>query len=147
MSTGKIIIPSSVFIIKKPGLEFVICPVTSDAKNHFYSFVNGQYTNDGGTHLSAFRKGIKQAINLYFKKNYTLHEIQRCVWGALSLWIQDPLFETCTRSKLTNSNVQNFISSAVIKSFLNYLDDNPDKANVFLNELEKIRKTDEESLF
>ena len=111
------------------------------------SFVNGQYTNEGGTHLSAFRKGIKQAINLYFKKKYALHEIQRCIGGALSLWIQDPFFETCTRSKLTNSDVQNFISSAVIKSFLNYLDDNPDKANVFLNELEKIRKTDEESLF
>ena len=144
---GKYNYPSFSFYYKKPGLEFVICPVTTGSKNHFYSFVNGQYTNDGGTHLSAFRKGIKQAINLYFKKNYTLHEIQRCVWGALSLWIQDPLFETCTRSKLTNSNVQDFIWTAVIKSFLNYLDENPDKANVFLNELEKIRKTDEESLF
>ena len=109
--------------------------------------MNGQYTNEGGTHLSAFRKGIKQAINLYFKKNYALNEIQRCIGGALALWIQDPFFETCTRSKLTNTDVQNNIWSAVIKSFLNYLDDNPDKANVLINELEKIRKTNEGSLF
>ena len=144
---GKYNYPPFSFYYKKPGLEFVICPVTTGAKNHFYSFVNGQYTNEGGTHLSAFRKGIKQTINLYFKKNYALHEIQRCIGGALSLWIQDPFFETCTRSKLTNSNVQNYICSAVIRSFLNYLDENPDKANVFFNELEKIRKTDEERLF
>ena len=135
------------FYYKKPGLEFVICPVTTGAKNHFYSCVNGQYTNEGGTHLSAFRKGIKQAINLYFKKNYALNEIQRCIGGALALWIQDPFFETCTRSKLTNTDVQNNIWSAVIKSFLNYLDDNPDTANVLINELEKIRKTNEGSLF
>ena len=66
---GKYNYPPFSFYYKKPGLEFVIYPVTTGGKNHFYAFVNGQYTNEGGTHLSAFRKGIKQAINLYFKKN------------------------------------------------------------------------------
>lgn len=135
----KDIYPTDSFYYKKPGLEFVLCCPAEKPKERFYSFVNGLYTIDGGTHLSAFKMGIKQAINEYFKKNFAVCEIQKSIWGVISIWVLDGYFESAARNKSNDTRVQSLIRNAVKKSFLNYLQENPDKANAFLNALETIR--------
>lgn len=130
--------PAISFYYKKPGLEFVLCPAEK-SKERLYSFVNGLYTIDGGTHLSAFKMGIKQAINEYFKKNFAVHEIQKGIWGVISIWVLDGYFETAARNKFNDTRVQSLIRNAVKKSFLYFLQENPDKAKAFLNALETIR--------
>jgi topoisomerase IV subunit B len=76
-------------------LEFALCHTTNYGEN-YYSFVNGQYTNDGGTHLSAFREGILKGVNEYSGKSFNGADVRDGVVGAVAIKLKEPIFESQT---------------------------------------------------
>jgi len=72
----------------------------------YFSFVNGQFTQDGGTHLSAFREGILKGINEYAKKNFQGVDVRDGIIGAILIKVKDPVFESQTKNKLSNSEIR-----------------------------------------
>lgn len=79
----------------------------------YYSFANGQYTVDGGTHLSAFKEGFLRAVNDVAGKNLDSSDIRSGMLGAISIHIEDPIFESQTKNKLGNTEIRSWILSEV----------------------------------
>ncbi len=101
-------------------IEFAFLHTSSYGENHF-SFVNGQFTQDGGTHLSAFREGILKGINEYAKKNFQGVDVRDGIVGTILIKVKDPVFESQTKNKLSNSEIRGPIVQEVkeaIKSLL-----------------------------
>lgn len=86
-------------------LEFAFLHSSSYGETYF-SFVNGQYTQDGGTHLSAFREGILKGINEYTKKNFQGVDVREGIVGTILVKIKDPIFESQTKNKLSNNEIR-----------------------------------------
>jgi topoisomerase IV subunit B len=86
---------------RSAGLEFAFLHTHSYGESYF-SFVNGQYTSDGGTHLSAFREGILKGVNDYAKKNFQGVDVRDGILGAILVKVKEPLFESQTKNKLGN---------------------------------------------
>ncbi|MCF0224738.1 MAG: type IIA DNA topoisomerase subunit B [Fibrobacter sp.] len=102
---------------------------------HYYSFVNGQYTTQGGTHQQAFREGIVKGARDFFKKDLDPTDIRNCIIGAISVRIQEPVFESQTKTKLGSTTVspggaqlRTWIVDYVSKELDNYLHKNPETA-------------------
>ncbi len=94
----------------------------------YYSFVNGQNTTQGGTHLLAFREGVVRAVREYFKKNYDASDIRASIVAAIAVRVQEPVFESQTKTKLGSINmapdgppVKNFVSDFVARELEIYL--------------------------
>ncbi len=97
-----------------------------------YSFVNGQYTTQGGTHVAAFREAYVKTIREYFKKDYDTSDIRQSLVAAISLRVQEPVFESQTKTKLGSQYVfeggpsmKNFVSDFMMRELDNYLHKNP----------------------
>ncbi|MCL2373887.1 MAG: type IIA DNA topoisomerase subunit B, partial [Treponema sp.] len=75
----------------------------------YFSFVNGQYTSDGGTHLSAFKEGFLKGIQAYFKKDYRSEDIREGSVAAVAVKLKSPIFESQTKNKLGNSDIRGWI--------------------------------------
>ncbi len=86
-------------------LEFAFTH-TNRFSEEYYSFVNGQYTNDGGTHLSAFREGLLKGINEYSRGKYDGDDVREGILGAIAIRIKDPIFESQTKNKLGNTDIR-----------------------------------------
>jgi topoisomerase-4 subunit B len=71
----------------------------------YYSFVNGQFTTQGGTHLAAFREGYVKTIREFFKKDYDAADIRGSICAAVSVRVQEPVFESQTKTKLGSQTV------------------------------------------
>jgi DNA gyrase subunit B/topoisomerase-4 subunit B len=71
-----------------------------------YSFVNGQYTSDGGTHLSAFREGILKAVNSFAKASFEGDDVREGMIGAVAIRLKEPIFESQTKNKLGNTEIR-----------------------------------------
>src|SRR5208283_5723314 len=69
----------------------------------YFSFVNGQHTSDGGTHLSAFREGILKGVNEFSKKNFQGVDVREGIVGTILVKVKDPIFESQTKNKLGNT--------------------------------------------
>ncbi len=93
-------------------LEFAFLHSSSYGETYF-SFVNGQYTQDGGTHLSAFREGILKGINDYTKKNFQGVDVREGIVGTILVKVKDPVFESQTKNKLSNSDIRTSIVQEV----------------------------------
>lgn len=116
----------------------------------YYSFVNGQFTSQGGTHLVAFREAFVKVIREFFKKDYDASDIRTSIVVALSIKVQEPVFESQTKTKLGSRDissdgpsVKNFITDFLKKELDNYLHRNPDTAEAILRKIvesEKERK-------
>ncbi len=85
----------------------------------YYSFVNGQNTTQGGTHLSAFKESIVKTIRDHFGKDYASEDIRASIIGAISVRIQEPVFESQTKTKLGSQNISPEDHSTTIRSFVN----------------------------
>ena len=123
-------------------LEFAFCHTPNYGEN-YYSFVNGQYTNDGGTHLSAFKEGILKAINEFSGKNYEASDVRNGIVGTVSIKLKDPIFESQTKNKLGNTDIRAWIVNAVKQAVLNYLHRHLPEAEVIINKInlnEEVRK-------
>jgi topoisomerase-4 subunit B len=87
------------------SIEFAFLHSSSYGENYF-SFVNGQYTQDGGTHLSAFREGILKGVNEYAKKNFQGIDVREGIVGTILVKVKDPVFESQTKNKLSNNEIR-----------------------------------------
>ena len=85
-------------------VEFAFFHTQSYGESYF-SFVNGQYTSDGGTHLSAFREGILKGVNEYAKKNFQGVDVREGIVGTILVKLKDPIFESQTKNKLGNTEI------------------------------------------
>jgi len=104
-------------------LEFAFTHTHSYGETYF-SFVNGQYTSDGGTHLSAFREGILKGVNEYFKKNYNGVDVREGIGGAVAIKLKNPVFESQTKNKLGNTEIRGWIVSEVKSGVVDFLHKN-----------------------
>ena len=110
----------------------------------YYSFVNGQFTTQGGTHLAAFREGYVKTIREFFKKDYDAADIRGSICAAVSVRVQEPVFESQTKTKLGSQNVyeggpsmKNFIADFLLKELDNFLHRNPATAEALKKRIEQ----------
>ena len=108
---------------------------TNNYGEEYYSFVNGQYTTQGGTHLAAFKEAIVKALRDFFKKDYDATDIRASIAGAVAIRVQEPVFESQTKTKLGSLNVspkgqtvRSFVNDFVKKELDNFLHKNPETA-------------------
>jgi topoisomerase-4 subunit B len=108
---------------------------TNNYGEEYYSFVNGQYTTQGGTHLAAFREAVVKTIREFFKKDYDATDIRASIAGAVAIRVQEPVFESQTKTKLGSLNVspkgqsvRAFVNEFVKKELDNYLHKNSETA-------------------
>lgn len=116
----------------------------------YYSFVNGQHTTQGGTHQQAFREAFVKTIRDFYKKDYEPSDIRNSVIAAISIRIQEPVFESQTKTKLGSNNVEaqgptvkTYIQDIVSRTLDKFLHMNPDVADAIhrkILESEKERK-------
>ena len=116
-------------------IEFCFTHTGSYNGETFYSYVNGQYTSDGGTHLSAFKEAVAKGVNEFFKKQFNPADIREGMVGAIAVKVQNPVFESQTKNKLGNTDVRTPILDEVRQSIVETLHKNKDLAG---NLLEKI---------
>ncbi len=119
---------------KSKTIEFAVTH-TADYGESCFSFVNGQYTNDGGTHLSAFKEGVLKAINEYSGKNYKADDVRDGMVGAIAIKLQDPVFESQTKNKLGNTDVRGPIVAAVKDAIVDFLHKNKPVADALLDKV------------
>jgi topoisomerase IV subunit B len=116
----------------------------------YYSFVNGQNTTQGGTHLAAFREGVVRGVREFFKKDFDHSDIRASIIGAVAIRVQEPVFESQTKTKLGSINmapegtpIKNYVGDFVSKELEIYLHKNPSTADALLKRIvqsEKERK-------
>ena len=110
----------------------------------YYSFVNGQFTTQGGTHLAAFREGYIKTIREFFKKDYDAADIRGSICAAISVRVQEPVFESQTKTKLGSMSVseggqsmKNFIGDFLMKELDNFLHRNTSTAEAIKKRIEQ----------
>jgi topoisomerase-4 subunit B len=108
----------------------------------YYSFVNGQNTTQGGTHLAAFREGIVRGAREFYKKEFDAADIRASIIAAIAVRIQEPVFESQTKTKLGSTNmapdgpsVRNFVGDFVAKELEIHLHKNPAVAEALLKRI------------
>jgi DNA gyrase subunit B/topoisomerase-4 subunit B len=105
-------------------LEFCFTHTNSRYGETFFSFVNGQYTTDGGTHLSAFREGLLKAVNEFARAKFEGDDVRECMIGAVSLRLKDPVFESQTKNKLGNTEIRGELVNTVREELLHFFNRN-----------------------
>jgi topoisomerase-4 subunit B len=123
-------------------LEFAFAHTNTYGENYF-SFVNGQYTSDGGTHQAAFREGFLKGVNEFYKKNYSGVDARDGLAGAVAIKLQNPVFESQTKNKLGNTEVRSWLVNEVRSGVVDYLHKNKEAAVKLENKIitnEKLRK-------
>lgn len=123
-------------------MEFSFLHTQSYGETHF-SFVNGQHTTDGGTHLSAFREGLLKGVNEYSKKNFQGVDLREGIIGAIFVRVKEPVFESQTKHKLGNTELRAAWVQEVKDAVNDLLHKNPDIAKTLIDRIvfnEKVRK-------
>ncbi len=110
----------------------------------YYSFVNGQFTTQGGTHLAAFREGYVKTIRDFYKKDYDASDIRGSICAAISIRVQEPVFESQTKTKLGSQTVyeggpsmKNFLAEFLGKELNNFLHRNAPTAEALKKRIEQ----------
>jgi DNA gyrase/topoisomerase IV subunit B len=127
---------------RQDRLEFAFTH-TQNYGETFYSFVNGQYTNDGGTHQSAFREGILKGVNEFAKQSFAGEDVRDGIVGAVCIRLQDPIFDSQTKNKLGNTDIRSWVVPAVKDQVVLWLHKNPQAAERLLEKVkanQKLRK-------
>ena len=117
-------------------IEFALTHSDQYGENS-YSFVNGQYTNDGGTHLSAFKEGVLKGINEYAGKSFKADAIRDGMIGAIAIKVKEPLFESQTKNKLGNTDIRGPIVSCVSSAVADFLHKHKDIADIVLDKVQR----------
>lgn len=112
----------------------------------YYSFVNGQYTTQGGTHLAAFREAVVKAVREHFGKDYAPEDIRSSIIAAVAIRVQEPVFESQTKTKLGSNTITPDPNSTTIRTFVNdfvkerldnYLHMNPEARDAMKKRIEQ----------
>lgn len=109
----------------------------------YFSFVNGQHTSDGGTHLSAFREGILKGVNEFSKKNFQGVDVREGIVGTILVKVKDPIFESQTKNKLGNTELRGPVVQEIKDAVIDLLYKNPATANALIERTvfnEKLRR-------
>jgi topoisomerase-4 subunit B len=113
----------------------------------YYSFVNGQNTTQGGTHLLAFREALVKTIRDFYKKDYDPADIRSSIIAAISIKVEEPIFESQTKTKLGSKDmgpegpsVRNFITEFIKKQLDDFLHKNPETARTILKKIQDSEK-------
>jgi topoisomerase-4 subunit B len=113
----------------------------------YYSFVNGQNTTQGGTHLIVFREAIVKTIRDFYKKDYDPSDIRSSIIAAISIKVEEPIFESQTKTKLGSKDmgpegpsVRNSISEFIKKQLDDFLHKNPETARIILKKIQDSEK-------
>ena len=108
----------------------------------YYSFVNGQYTTQGGTHLAAFREAIVKTIREFYKKDFDASDIRQSVVAAIAVRVQEPVFESQTKTKLGSQSIgpdgptlRTFVNDFIKTELDNYLHKNPGAVDALLKRI------------
>ncbi len=101
---------------------------TNNYGEQYFSFVNGQFTSDGGSHLSAFREGFLKAINEFFKAQYKGEDVREGIAAAVAVKLKSPVFESQTKNKLGNTDIKAWIIAEVKSGVDDFLRRNPEAA-------------------
>ncbi len=127
---------------KGKTLEFAFSH-TNGYGEAYFSFVNGTYTNEGGTHLSAFREGILKGVNEFSGKKFAGEDVRDGVIGTIAVKVKEPIFESQTKNKLGNTDVRGEIVGEVKEHVVDFLYKNTELAEVIIGKIQqsaKIRK-------
>jgi topoisomerase-4 subunit B len=135
--------------LKGEDIELVITHCNQYGEE-YYSFVNGQYTTQGGTHLSAFKETIGRVIKEYYNKSFDYADIRSGIVSAISIKVEEPVFESQTKTKLGSKDmgpkgptVSKFIGDFIKKELDNYLHKHQETSDALLKKIlesEKERK-------
>jgi len=106
----------------------------------FLSFVNGQFTVDGGSHLSAFREGLVKGFNEYSKNKFEADDIREGMAGAIAVRLQEPVFESQTKNKLGNTELRGPLVARVKEIVADLLHRNPKAADMAIQKIEETVK-------
>ncbi|MCB9045669.1 MAG: type IIA DNA topoisomerase subunit B [Chitinophagales bacterium] len=117
---------------------------TNDYGEDIYSFVNGQHTTQGGTHQAAFREAFVKTIRDFYKKDYDATDIRQSISAAISVRVQEPVFESQTKTKLGSQyiaeggqSMKSFVLDFFSKELDNYLHKNPTVADAMKKRIEQ----------
>lgn len=113
---------------KSKMIEFAFTHTLEFSGETYFSYVNGQYTSDGGTHQAAFKEGILKGINEYFKKTWSPQDVREGIVGAIAVKVQTPVFESQTKNKLGNTEIRTPIIDEVKEAVIDFLHKNPEDA-------------------
>ena len=129
----------NIFSYKGENLEFVLTH-TASLDKYVFSFVNGQSTEDGGTHVNAFLDGFTKGINSFYKKNYDLKDVTSGLICALKVGLDNPMFTSQTKNKLGNVEIRTPIMNEVQTATDDWLRHNPDIAGALEEKIIKNQK-------
>jgi DNA gyrase subunit B/topoisomerase-4 subunit B len=121
-------------------LEFCFTHSHSRYGETFYSFVNGQYTADGGAHLSAFREGLLKAVNEYANGKYEGDDVREAMVGAVAIRLKEPVFESQTKNKLGNTEIRADLVNKVREELLQFFHHHKDLADKIVAKAEDTRQ-------
>lgn len=120
-------------------LEFAFTH-TNRFSEDYYSFVNGQFTGDGGTHLSAFREGLLKGINEYASAKFDGSDVREGILGAVAIRLKEPVFESQTKNKLGNTEIRSDLVANVKKAVVELLHRNKPAAEKLIGKIKESQK-------
>ncbi|MGL4525213.1 MAG: toprim domain-containing protein [Spirochaetia bacterium] len=106
-------------------LEFALSHSSESYGENYFSFVNGQLTVDGGTHLSAFKEGLLKGVNEFYKSTFTGQDVREGIVACVAVKVKDPMFESQTKNKLGNADIRSWIVGEMKEAVEDYLHKNP----------------------
>lgn len=129
--------------IKDKDIEVAFTHTTAYGEE-YYSFVNGQHTTQGGTHLAAFREALVKTVREFYKKDFDPSDVRTSIDAAISIRIQEPVFESQTKTKLGSQttapngpSLRNWINDFVKTELDNYLHKHPETADAWLKKIQQ----------
>ena len=132
--------------LKGEDIEVVITH-SNQYGEEYYSFVNGQHTTQGGTHLSAFKEAVGRVIKEYYNKNFDYADIRAGIVAAISIKVEEPVFESQTNTKLGSKDmgpdgptVSKFINDFIKKELDNYLHKDQETSDILLRKIQESEK-------
>ncbi|MCS4240013.1 DNA topoisomerase IV subunit B [Myroides odoratus] len=123
-------------------IEVAITHSKTQYSEEYYSFVNGQNTTQGGTHLGAFREALVRTLKEFYNKNFEASDIRKSIVASISVKVEEPVFESQTKTKLGSTDmgpdlptVRTFVNDFVKTQLDNYLHKNPEIADALLRKI------------
>ena len=127
------------FHYRSKTLELVFTH-TNRFSEEYYSFVNGQFTNDGGTHLSAFKEGLLKAVNDFSKKKFDGDDVREGIIGAVAIRLKDPVFESQTKNRLGNTEIRTDLVAEIKRVIVEMLHREPEEAAKLVGKIDETSK-------
>jgi topoisomerase IV subunit B len=123
-------------------IELALTHSKTQYSEEYHSFVNGQNTTQGGTHLNAFRESVVKTIRDFYNKNFEASDIRKSIVAAVSVKVEEPVFESQTKTKLGSTDIglngpsiRTFINDFISTKLDNYLHKNPEAAEALLKKI------------